>query len=98
MDVDHVRWGWALWGAGRVDAEQFQQPGLDRAGSGDLGRAGRGGRYQLHAGQGGQDEPAGGLGGLPVVQSIEFGFRGEGAAGLAFGSGGSRVAAAGYGG
>src|SRR5208282_5652492 len=44
----------------------------------------RGRRDQLQAGQGGQDEPSGRAGGLPVVQPVDLGGRGEVAAGLPF--------------
>src|ERR1022692_319225 len=52
-------------GSTGVDPEQFEEPGLQGRGSWDLGRSGSTGGHEPQAGQGGEDEPSGGLCCLP---------------------------------
>src|SRR6266567_347102 len=51
-------------GLAGIDVEEFEEPGLQRRGSWDLGRAGSAGGHESQAGQCGEDEAAGGLGWL----------------------------------
>src|SRR3982751_5851086 len=78
--------GSSVWSGelGGVDLQQLQQSGLQRWGLGDDRGVVAAGGNQPQPGQGLEDEPSGGLGGLADVQALEGEVGGDGPADLAF--------------